>query len=274
MASPSNASEPDLPEETDEEEYIEAGFDPIIFWDQYRQVILLVGGVALLALAGFGIYEYQQSQRIQAAGSALSQATAEQDYWQIIDKYAGTVAAGDASLILAGKLRDDAKYDEAIQVLQTFLDKYPTHPLAHAGDLSIAETLEAQGKTDDALARFQEVAAKYPDSYSAPLAVISQANILKSQGKTEDARRLYENFVAQFPESVFTQQAMAEMHLLRPVAGAASSAASSPSAPEGLSSLLSPATAPATTPAPSAAPAAAPSASVPFTPVIPGASPH
>jgi tetratricopeptide (TPR) repeat protein len=233
MASPSNASDP---ESSDEEEIIEGGFDHLLFWDQYRRIILLAAGVILLGLAGFGIYEYNQTKLIAAAGAALSQAASEDDFRQVIDKYSGTVAAGDASLFLAARLRADKQYDDAIQVLQTFLDKYPTHPLAHAGDLSIAETLEAQGKLDDAIAKYQEVAAKYPDTYSAPIAVLAQANILKYQGKIEDARRVYENFVAQFPDSIFAQRAMIEMRMLRPASGA--SAASTPSveaAPAGIS---------------------------------------
>jgi TolA-binding protein len=119
--------------------------------------------------------------------------------------------------------------------LQTFLDKYPAHPLAAAGDLSVAETLDAEGKADDAMSKYQEVAAKYPDTYSAPLAVLAQAALLQREGKTEDARRVYENFVAQFPDSVFTQQAMAQMHMLRTKPGAAAAASPSPgSALDGL----------------------------------------
>jgi len=245
MASPSDDN---VPESSEEEEVIDTGFDFLLFWDQYRQIILLVGGAVLLALVFFGIYEYNQSQRIAAAGAALAQAATEDDYRQVIAKYPGTVSAGDAALFLASQLRGEHKYDDALQVIQDFLDKYPNHPLVHAGDLSYAETLEAQGKIDEAVARYEEVSAKYPDSYSAPVAVIAEANILSSQGKPDQARRLYENFVAQFPESIFTQDAMAEMHLLHPAAGA--SAAPKTDA-EGIPEFLR---------RPAGAPSAAPSA--------------
>jgi len=238
MASPYNASEPESPEDEEvDEEIISTGFNALLFWDEYRQTILLAVGVLILAGVIFGIYEYNQSQRLAASGTALAGASTEDDYRAIIDKYPDTVAAGDASLLLAGKLRADTKYDDAIQVLQNFLDKYPTHPLAAAGDLSIAETLETQGKLDDAMTRYQEVAAKYPDSYAAPVAVLDQANLLQFQGKIEDARRVFENFVAQFPYSIFVNQAMAEMHLLPPAApgaAASASAAPTPANPEGL----------------------------------------
>jgi TolA-binding protein len=263
MASPSNASEPDSP---DEEEFIDTGFDALLFWDRYRQFILIAAGVLILALAGFGIYEYQQSQLLAASGALLAQATTEDDYRALIDKYPGTVAAGNASLMLAGKLRADNKFDDAMQVLQTFLDKYPTHPLAHAGDLSIAETLEAQGKIDDAVTRYQEVAAKYPDSYSAPISILDQANILQAQGKTEEARRTFENFLAQFPDSVFAQQATAELHLLRSTPGAASAPASSAETrPPGITdSFLNSVRAQMASPSPAASP--------PAIPVIPGST--
>jgi len=273
MASPSDDNEPEILEE---EEIIESGFDLLQFWDQYRQIILVTAGVVLLAGVAVGVYEYQQAQRLQAAGAALAQATTEADYQQIMDKYAGTVAAGNASLFLAQKLREDGKYDEAIEVLQTFLDKYPTHPLAHAADLSIGETLEDEKKTDDALAKYQEVAAKYPDSYSAPMAVIAQANLLKKLGKTEEARRLYENFMAQFPDSILTQEAMTEMHLLRPAPGAAAQPT-----PTGLTGLLSPAApapaAAASAPVPTAAakaPVVPQASAAPKVPVVPGAPGH
>jgi tetratricopeptide (TPR) repeat protein len=267
MATPSNASEP---EPTDEEvEYIEGGFDPILFWDQYRQAILLIGGVVLLGLVGFGIFEFQHAQKMAAGATALDAASSEDDYRQVMDKYAGTPAGGNAALLLAGKLREDKKYDEAITVLQTFLDKYPTHELAGGAELSIGETLEEEGKLDDAVAKYQEMAAKYPDSYAAPLAVIAQANILKSQGKVDDALRLYQNFVPQFPDSVFSQMARMQMQLLQPMAGSQSAAT-----PGGIPEMLNQGAGEAATPAAVASsPAPSAAASPGILPTLPGASP-
>jgi TolA-binding protein len=245
MASPFNASEPESSEEEEEEDIIQHGFDAFLFWDQYRASILVAAAVVVIGLIVYGVYEYNRSQLIAAAEAALATASTDDDYRQVMDKYSGTVAAGDASLFLASKLRTEKKYDDAMQVLQDFLDKYPAHPLAHAGDLSIGEALEEEGKMDDAIAKYQEVAAKYPDSYSAPLATLAQASIYKAEGKIEESRRVYENFVAQFPDSIFAQEAMAEMHMLRPPAGAGAAASPAPtpaSGPEGLPSLLNSAT--------------------------------
>jgi len=158
---------------------------------------------------------YNQAQSVAAAEAALADASNEDDFNQIIAKYPGTVAAGDAMLLLADKLRTAKRYDDATQTLQTFMAKYPTHPLTAAGDLGLAETLDAQGKLDDAIAGYQEVAAKYPDSYVAPIALLAQAAILRHENKVADAHRVYENFVTQFPDSVFAQQAQAEMRMLR-----------------------------------------------------------
>ena len=106
MASPSDDN---VPESSEEEEVIDTGFDFLLFWDQYRQIILLVGGAVLLALVFFGIYEYNQSQRIAAAGAALAQAATEDDYRQVIAKYPGTVSAGDAALWPAAARRHASK---------------------------------------------------------------------------------------------------------------------------------------------------------------------
>ena len=260
MALPPDDNEPEPLEE--EEEIIEAGFDPLLFWDQYRTAILVVGGIILLGLIGFGVYEFRQTQYIAAASQALAQADSEDAYRQVIASYPGTIAAGNASIFLSGTLSAEKKYDDALQVLQDFLDKYPTHPLASAGDLSYAEILEAQGKTDEAVARYEEVSAKYPESFSAPLAAIAEANILQAQAKIEEARRLYENFIAQFPDSIFSQEAMAQMHLLPPSPNA-SPTPGTQSNPEGLPDL--------TNALPAASASAAPSVAVPR---VPAASPH
>ena len=272
MASLPNDNEPEPSDEYDEE-MIDAGFDPLVFWDQYRQIILVVGGVVLLGLAGYGIYEYEQTKTIAAAGSALSDAVNDDDYRSIISKYPGTIAGGDAVLVLSSRLRDEKKYDDAVQVLQDLIDKNPTHPLVSGADLAIAQTLEQKGDKDGAIARYQEVAAKYPDSYSAPIAVIAQANLLKSEGKIEDARRLFENFQSQFPDSIFSQQAQGELHLLRSAPGAAG--AGTAASPTGIpASLLNPAAAgasPAAAAAPTVAASATPEAVT--APVAPVAAP-
>ncbi|HEX4084312.1 MAG TPA: tetratricopeptide repeat protein [Chthoniobacteraceae bacterium] len=277
MASASNDPDPD-PVEDQEEDFIDAGFDPILFWNQYGRVILIAAAVIVLAAIAFGVYEYNRSQRIQAAGAALAQAVSNDDYQQVIDKYEGTVAAGDASLVLASKLRDAKKYDDAIQVLETFLEKNPKHPLAAAGDLSVAETMDIAGRKDDAISRYEEVAAKYPDSFAAPLAVLAQANLLRHEGKTEDARRLFENFSSQFPDSIFAQEAMTELRLMRPATGPSAA----PTPVGGLENLSSPTPTPlpaaatkgmnvplAASPAPVAIPPAAASAAPSVAPAAP-----
>lgn len=214
MASPHDASDPEVtPEE--EEEVIEAGFDPLLFWDQHRVSILAAAAVIVVGLVGYGYYSYAHGQMIAAAGAALTEATTADDYRAMIAKYPGTVAAGDASLMLGAKLKEARKYDEAIEALQDFVDKHPTHPMAGGADLSIAEALEEEGKKDEAVAKYAEVAAKYPEGWVAPMAVLDQANLLAAMGKTADARRLYENFVSQFPDSTLSQEAMVEMRLLK-----------------------------------------------------------
>jgi tetratricopeptide (TPR) repeat protein len=253
MALPPNTSEPEPYDE--EEEIIEAGFDPLYFWDRYHKIILILVGFLLLGGVGFGVYQFEQSQHTAAAEAALASAKSQDDLRQVANAYHGTVAAGDALLLLAGEQRGDKKYDDAIQTLQEFLDNYPTHPLIAGGDLSYAETLEAQGRLDDAIAKYEEVNAKYPDSFAAPLAVMAQANVLKEQGKTADASQLYDNFIVQFPDSIFSQDAQADKRLLRvaptPAPGQESGAAPNASTIENLlNNAIQAQASPAASPAP------------------------
>lgn len=192
-----------------------AGFDSELFWDENKKTILASVALLVIALVCYGIYETTTKNKRAAASTMLAQAAKPEDYKALIEKYAGTVAAGDAHLLLAKQQRDEKKFDDAAATLRAFTDKYPEHPLIDAGWLSLAETQALQGKPDDAVKTYQTVAAKYPTSYSAPLATLAQASLLKTQGKPEDAKHLYENFLAQYPGSTFTQETMREMQLLK-----------------------------------------------------------
>lgn len=203
MSTPTEAAAPD------------AGFEPELFWEEHGRKFILAGVLLVLALVSYAIYEFTTRQRTEAAGALLATGAKPEDYRKLIDTYPGTVAAGNAHLLLANLLRDESKFDEAAALLRSFTEKYPKHPLIHAGWLSLAESLATQGKAEEALGTYGQIPAKFPESHSAPLAMIEQANLLRSQGKTDEARRAYENLVAQYPRSLFAQEATREMRLLR-----------------------------------------------------------
>jgi len=199
---------------TNTEEAVPAGFDPIVFWMENKNKVITYAALLIVGLTAFAAYQIS-TQHTKAASEALyAQATNPDGYRQVITKFPRSLAAGNAQLMLAGALRSDKKYDEALQTLHEFVSQFPDHPLAAGGALGIATTLESQGKIDEAFDAYQQVSVKFPASYAAPVALMAQANILAGKGKTEEAKRAYENVVSQFPESIYSQEAMQSAKLL------------------------------------------------------------
>jgi len=198
-----------------EELPIETGFDIFAFWEEYQAKIILAAVLLVVAVGGYVTFEVAATRKAANAESALAKADSIEQLQAVVKDYSGSIAAGNASVLLGGKLRDEKKYDESLAVLREFIEKNPTHPLVGGALLSIGTTLEAQGKDTEALETYQQIATKYNDSYSAPLALMAQANIQRAKGKTADARRSYESLVSLFPESLLSQQAMQEMKMLK-----------------------------------------------------------
>jgi len=204
MTTPSN---PDVIPDT--------GFDPIVFWLEHKKQIIIYAAILIVAAGAFAFYQVTAQRKIAEAEQLFAQASTEDDYRQVAQKYPHTVVAGNATLLLAEKLRDAKKYDEATAVLHGLIDNYADYPMVDAAWLSLAATLEAQGKPDEALSTYQQIVTTFPSRSSAPQAMLAQAEILKIKGKTDDARRTYENVKSQFPDSFYGAEAMQELQQLK-----------------------------------------------------------
>ncbi len=190
-------------------------FESADFWEENKTKILLYGSVLVLALASFGVYEFQRQSKAASSQAAYAQASTETELKAVAKDFAGTPSAGDATLQLADKLREEKKYDEAVTVLRDFIAKYPEHPLIAGGWTSLAATYELQGKQDEALEAYQQTASKFPTTYAAPVAMNAQARLLAAKGNKDAASRMYEDVVARYPESIYAREAMREMRFLK-----------------------------------------------------------
>ena len=193
----------------------QTGFDPVTFWFEHKTKVIIYGAVLVLAAAGFMYHQISTSNALVAARQSLAQADTADDYRQIIQKYPHTVAAGNASLLLAEKLRDDKKYDDAINVLKAMIDSQPDHPMIDGAWLSLAGTYNSQGKTDQAVDTYKQIALKFADRYSAPQALLTIAETLSAKGNFDDAKIAYENVKSQFPDSYFASLAVAKLQTLK-----------------------------------------------------------
>jgi predicted negative regulator of RcsB-dependent stress response len=192
-----------------------AGFDPLVFWVQHRQKVMIFTGIFLVALLIYFVSEFAQMKKLERGGRALSEAKDDAGWRKVIADFPGTAAAGDAHLLLAENLRKEGKLDEAATTLRAFIDKYPNHQLISGAWTSLAGTQEAQGKKDEALSTYQKVSTSFATSFSAPVALLGQARIFKEKGKTDEARRLYEQLINQSSDSLFARQAMQESQQLK-----------------------------------------------------------
>jgi TolA-binding protein len=182
------------------------GFDAHSFFEQHKSRIGLYAALFAAALVIYGVSQILIHNRNQAARDALAKATAAADYRQVVEKYGSSKAGADATLLLAAKLREEKKYDEAAALLRDFISKHSTHPLISGAWLSLGATLEAQGKHDEAMQTYTDLISKHSTSYSTPFAMMAQAGIQRDKGNAEEARRTIENMMSQFPDSPVTQE--------------------------------------------------------------------
>jgi TolA-binding protein len=180
------------------------------FFEENKGQIIVLIVVALLGLGGWIFYHYSQGQKLTAESSAFYAAKSPEDWQKIIAQYPGSIVAGNAQLLLADKLRDEQKIDQALTILSDFT-KNTDHPLIAQGWLSYGATLEQKGDTEKALQAYTTVATQYGTSEAAPAALNAQARLAKKTGDTKKVREIYENIVQRFPASLWSQEAQQEL---------------------------------------------------------------
>ena len=225
--------------------------DPLIetqvFWMKYKNQIVLGVVVLLLAIAGYGAYQFIAARQDAAAAEMLGSAKTAADYQKVIVEHPGSNAAPPAALLLAAEQRKEAKFAEANTTLQSFVDRFSDHQLVTTAQMAIAANYDSLGRPDDALETYRRIAADHPKSFNAPLALISQVPLLKAKGQIEDARRVCETVMTQYRDSFASQEAQRYLKSLKPATPAAAPAA--PAAPAAAAAPANPAApAPAATP--------------------------
>lgn len=196
------------------ENVVPSEFDPVEFWDLHKNKIILYGLLLVAGLAAFVIYQISTHRGLVESEAMFQEASSIEDYQLLMKEYPRSVAAADAHLIVAQKLREEGKYEQALDLLRQLVGQFPEHPLVAGAWLSIGQTEQASGDLDSAIATYQQVVAKYPSSYAAPFAQFNYAGILRAQGKTGEARLAYETVISQFPESYLVRQAQQELRFL------------------------------------------------------------
>lgn len=172
-----------------------------LFWEEYRQKILLaIAGILFLLIATGGILLLRHSRRL-ASESLLAQSADIASWQKVIASYPGSGAAADAMLLIAAAQREAHNLEQANATYAQFLEKFPHHPLAISAMIGRALNDDMAGHSDQALDELQQASVAYPKSYGAPFALWMRARILTRMGKTEDSKKTIQMISTQYPDS-------------------------------------------------------------------------
>ena len=172
-----------------------------LFWEEYRQKILLAIVVFLfLLLATGGILLLRHSRRL-ASESLLAQSADITSWQKVISSYPGSGAAANAMLLIAATQRQAHDVPASNNTYAQFLEKFPHHPLAISAMIGRALNDDVAGHSDQALDELQQASVAYPQSYGAPFALWMRARLLTRMGKTEDSKKTLQMISTQYPDS-------------------------------------------------------------------------
>jgi predicted negative regulator of RcsB-dependent stress response len=164
----------------------------------FKKIII---GIVLVALAfvAFGVARYSKSQTELEAAEKFTSASTVEDCDVVIQKYAGTIAAGNALLTKADLQWAAGKKESSVDTLKEFLKSESKHPLAAQAQLGLASKQEALGDKAAAQASYETLLKTYPESELAPVAQIRIGDLAWADGKLDEAKKIYEALPRSYP---------------------------------------------------------------------------
>jgi hypothetical protein len=180
-----------------------------LFWARHGKKVLVGSALVLLILLGIGAYLGYQAVRNSRAAKAFVGAHDIKGWESVIRRYAGTIAAGNAYLQIAGTQAANGQYSESDKSYQTFIKDYSSHPLFVNALFGLASNAEAEGKTDDALKYYSDISSsnRYGSDYLAPMALYYQGRMTEKNGKPKEALQDFEEVLQRYPQSAMTMWA-------------------------------------------------------------------
>ncbi len=174
-----------------------------LFWAQHGRKVLIGSALLLLILIGIGAYLGYQAVRNSSAAQAFAGAHDVKGWESVIQRYSGTIAAGNAYLQIAGTQAANGQYGESDKSYQTFIKDYSGHPLFVNALFGLASNAEAEGKTDEALKYYSDISGsnRYGSDYLAPMALYYQGRMTEKTGKQREALQDFEEVLQRYPQS-------------------------------------------------------------------------
>ena len=176
------------------------------FWKQYGNLITIILTLALLAFAGWNLYQrWQQNQATQASAlfdeverTAIAGDTAKLDrvFADMKDKFPNTTFAQQAGLVAARVYFEAAKPEQSKAALTWVAEKASDEGYQAIAKLRLASVLIESAAYDEAL---KLLAGAYPVEF-APLVADRKGDIFMLQGKKSEAQAEFEKAFKGFDE--------------------------------------------------------------------------
>ncbi len=190
---------------------------PKSFVEKYRN-LLLVGGVAVVAIGGYFAYQWSQKDKVnEEAQAAMIPALIyyEQDSMakaingdggnsdgliSIVEDFGSTDAGNLARYFLGTAYLKTANLEDGIATLEDYKKGNSMVSAAAYGALGYA--YEQKGEFDEAAKNYEEAAHSPEDNmYSTPFYLMHAARNLESANKAEEALKLYQEIKQKYPQS-------------------------------------------------------------------------
>jgi predicted negative regulator of RcsB-dependent stress response len=136
------------------------------FLDKHFKSIIWICAAAVVASGAWQFIKYRTHVAAEEAAAAATGAKTVEDCDIVVQKYKGSVAAGNALLTKAKLLWEQNKKDTAVAALREFVASYGDHPFKVQGLIALASRLESLGGKDAAEAKtlFEKVVNEHKDS--------------------------------------------------------------------------------------------------------------
>jgi predicted negative regulator of RcsB-dependent stress response len=161
-----------------------------------------IGAIVVVAAAG-GIWLWRESEQKKAerGDAALSAASnsfyagnmllAETDLKKVVDRYSGTSAGVEASMMLAQVLYQKQKQEDGIKVLTAAQSAAASGPFAASIEGLIAAGYVDQKKYDEAIKHYLAASSKAQFPADQDLYKADAARAMMASGKKEDAKKIW-----------------------------------------------------------------------------------
>lgn len=172
------------------------------FEQNFKKIVIAFGLVAVL-LGVIGVSRHFQAQTELEAAEKFTSASTVEDCEIVIQKYPGSVAAGNAILTKADLLWQSDKKTDSIAELSRFIKEQPTHTLRPPAMLALASKYAALGDKVNARKTLDDLLSAHPKSEVAAGAQALTGDLLWAEGKVDEARKIFEGLPRNYPGSAF-----------------------------------------------------------------------